>query len=760
LPYFVMELIEGEPIDQFCDRNALPIAERLKLFQVVCAAVRFAHQNLVIHRDLKPGNVLVTKDGVPRLLDFGIAKLLAPGTATAGRTLAARRLLTPEYASPEQVRGESMTTASDVYSLGVLLYVLLVGRLPYRQPIASHADLERAICEAEPERPSLVVTDPTARGSLRGDLDHIVLRALGKEPQRRYESVEQLSDDIRRHLAGLPVAAHGDNWPYRANKFVRRHRSAVAATTLIVFSLVGGVIATAWQANIARVERARAEEQFNDIRRISTSFLFEFHSAIQNLPGSTPARKLVVERALEYLAKLAREARGDRTLQLDVAEAYLKVGDVQGNPYVSNLGDVKGAANSYETALTISQRVAARDGHDVQARQYVARSHRRLADVLPQLGRPSEAVAHFREAITILESLNADGRAGAELREELAACYQELADLQGHAGLQNLGDPAGAIESYRKSLALYQRLAADEPASRAARRGVALLEIRIGDMEEVRDNLEGAGRAYREALQAAERLAAEDPTNADDQRRLALAHRKVGGIEEDFGAYADALKEYAEAASINEALMRADPTNVQASMSYAISLRWAGDLLKATGDTPGALEKYRRVLDILERLAGRQPSSVTVQQRLAEMLVVTGRALAESGRTDESRRATARGLVLSRDLADRPETTPDDLSQYALGFLTCEPPALREPATALRYAKASVEKSGGSDSGNLDILAQAYFANHDVAHAVEAEERALTLLAPPTPGQPDPPTRLRIDAQLAKFRAAQQRRSR
>jgi tetratricopeptide (TPR) repeat protein len=581
-----------------------------------------------------------------------------------------------------------------------------------------------------------------------------VLKALRKEPQRRYGSVEQLAEDLRRHLRGLPVAAHADNWMYRTKKFVRRNRAAVAAAALIVLSLIGGVVATTCQARIARTERMRAERQFNDIRRLTTSFLFEFHSAIQNLSGSTPARKLLVQRALEYLDKLSTEAHGDRGVRLDVAEAYLKVGDVQGNPYMPNMGDTEGAAASYANALETSRGILESQPADLEAQRYVARSYRALADVLPQLGRPAEALTDFNRAIAVFESLAATATPDARLVEELAACNQELGDLQGHNGLQNLGDPGSALQSYRKSLALYEALAARDPASRTARRGIALLQIRIGDMEEIRDDLNGGLRAYREALRIAEQLSAEDPTNAEDRRRLALAHRKVGGLEEDLRDYAAALKEYAEAAGINESLMNADPTNVQASMSYVISLRWAGDLQMLTGDASGALAKYRRVLEILGALAARQPANVTVQQRRAEMLIVAARILARQGSLDEARAMSARGLSMSRDLASRPETTPDDLSQYALAFLTCEPDDLRDPAIALRYAKASVEKSGGSDSGNLDILAQAYFANHDLPNAIATEERALALLAPAGPSRAAAPTRRRLEVQLARFKAA------
>ena len=274
LPYFVMEYIEGEPVDVYCDRHSVGLNERLKLFQGVCAAVRYAHQNLVVHRDIKPGNVLVTKEGVPRLLDFGIAKLLAPGAGLNQQTAATLRLLTPDYASPEQVRGEPITTSSDVYSLGALLYVLLTGRSPYRRAMSNANEIERSICEEEPEKPSVAVmrsgAEPNEKESrvpkeaeklhrrLQGDLDNIVLKALRKEPHRRYTSVEQFSDDISRHLGNLPVIARSDTRRYRITKFIQRNKAGVAAAALITLVLIAGITAVLWQAHVARLEQAKA----------------------------------------------------------------------------------------------------------------------------------------------------------------------------------------------------------------------------------------------------------------------------------------------------------------------------------------------------------------------------------------------------------------------------------------------------------------------------------------------------------------------
>jgi serine/threonine protein kinase len=383
LPYFVLEYVEGTTITRYCDEHKLNTLERLKLFLQVCTAVQFAHQSLVVHRDLKPSNIIVTKDGTPKLLDFGIAKLLSMDSTLVEATETVARLLTPEYASPEQLRGLPITTTSDVYSLGVILYELLSGHRPFTLAGRSAEEVVRMITASEPLKPSVVITRHKAtsqtdnehhsltpesisrtregnvdklRRRLVGDLDNILLKALRKEPERRYSSVQDLSADIQRHLTGLPVLAREDTFAYRAGKFIQRNKVSVAAAAVVAITLITATVVTTWQATVAKRERANAERHFKEVRNLTNSFLFEFHDSIADLNGATQAREMVVKKAQEYLSGLAQEAGNDRELLWELSTAYLKLGDVQGRPGFSRTGDTSGALKSYEQSLEIRRR--------------------------------------------------------------------------------------------------------------------------------------------------------------------------------------------------------------------------------------------------------------------------------------------------------------------------------------------------------------------------------------------------------------------
>ncbi|MBI3949256.1 MAG: serine/threonine protein kinase [Acidobacteria bacterium] len=355
-PYAVMEYIEGQPITDYCDAHKLSMVERLKLFRLVCSAVQYAHQNLVVHRDIKPTNILVTTDGEPKLLDFGIGKLLDPALdgQAVPTTITALRMMTPEYASPEQVRGEPISTASDVYSLGVVLYELLTGHRPYRITSRQPYEIMHVVCEQEAERPSTAIshqgsgirdqgsetTDqeprttnrgPRTKNKLRkqlsGDLDNIVLMALRKEPARRYASVEQFSEDIRRHLEGLPVIARKDTLGYRAGKFIKRHKAGVAAAALVALTLIGGIVGITWQAKIAAEQRDRARSEAAKAQRIN-SFLQGMLSSPQvNQKGREIKVVEVVDEAARRMEKdLADQPEVLAEAQRTIGTTYMSLG--------------------------------------------------------------------------------------------------------------------------------------------------------------------------------------------------------------------------------------------------------------------------------------------------------------------------------------------------------------------------------------------------------------------------------------------------
>ncbi len=607
LPYFAMEYIEGRPVDEYADAHRLPVEQRLELFLQVCAAVIYAHQHLIVHRDIKPLNILVTPLGVPKLLDFGIAKVLHAGPDEATSTVTGYRLLTPEYASPEQVEGRHATTASDVYSLGVVLYELLSGCSPYHPRSRSPQDVAVAVCTTDPARPSAAIGGPgdpsgghrrsglsedraaaTGTGSaeklrrrLRGDLDVIVLTALRKEPVRRYASVEQLAGDIRRHLDGLPVQARLDTLRYRAGKYVRRNRVAVTAAALVALALVGGTVATAWQARearaqaaLARAAQARAERRFNDVRKLANTVLFDYHDAIRDLRGSTPVRERLVRDALGYLDGLAAEERNDPSLQRELAGAYRRVGDVQADP--AGLDDTQGAVQSYGKAMRILEALHRADSADVRVRRDLAAMALSLGNMVWDRGDLSGGLAYARRARAVLRPLVTAAPADTDLRLELSGAN----DLLGRISL-DAGDIPRSLEFHHEDREGLEAAPESELRTPRLRRALSVAHGHLADAQVESGDLNGALESHRQSLALRTALAAEFPDNADYARLVGSARYYEGTVLGRLGRWGEALQRFRRN-------LAEDPG--------AFSHMRAGQALGHLGQLTSALGHYRQAL--------------------------------------------------------------------------------------------------------------------------------------------------------------------
>lgn len=649
MPYFVMELIEGQRIDEYCDAHKLDTTERLGLFLLVCSAVQYAHQHLVIHRDLKPSNILVTAEGVPKLLDFGIAKILESneGADQLEQTISLIRLLTPEYASPEQVKNEPITTASDVYSLGVNLYELLTGRTPYNVPTRTPHEISRAVCEAELEKPSTAVrrmqasadqtepmpADATAFHAVRestpeklskrlsGDLDNIILMALRKEPHRRYASVEQFAQDIRRHLDHLPVLARKDTFGYRASKFIARHKAGVAGTALLVVALLSALGVTLRQVQIARAERGRAERRFNDVRALANSLIFDIHDGISQLPGSIQVRELLVKKALLYLDSLSKEATGDPSLRRDLASAYDRVGSLQWSTDFANQGDLAGALQSRRKALAIRESLAAANPNDKTIQLELTDEYIGLGDTIESTGDFAGALEVLRKIPPILEKVVGPD-SDPKLLDRQASGYYFMGRL-----LNEVDDPAGALESYRRAAAIRESAKATDSGEMAlVRTHLAGDYYGIAESMMFTNRLGEASKEQEQAVHILEELSRSNPNSVPLREFLGNSYDLLGTIWEKQGDEIKALESRRRAREIFKEMTTSDPKNTLARYNFAFSDESLGESLVATGDVPEALRRIQQGLAVFHADAASGAKDRYVSSGLADCYFALGLA--------------------------------------------------------------------------------------------------------------------------------------
>ena len=632
-PYLAMDYVDGIPIDAYAaalDRRAV-----LELFLDVCDAVSYAHRSLVVHRDLKPSNILVDRQGRPKLLDFGIAKILDTTLKhSQERTATALQALTPQFASPEQVRGEAITTATDVYSLGMVLYRIVTGRLPYAFPSLTPAAIAQTVCEAVP-----------APSQLSGDLDNILMMALRKEPERRYRSVQEFADDIQRALSDRPVLARPDTIRYRAAKFIQRHRFSAGAAALTLVAIVAGSSAAVYQGRIA-------QRRFEQVRKLAHTFVFELHDEVAKLQGSTQARQMMVRTGLEYLDQLAQNAGNDLELQKEIAMAYEKIGDAEGNPSRPNLGRMSDALASYRKAGEIYLRMGARNPDYLPE---LARYYQQFAGLVRFTENPKQARELSESAIQTFERVRLRRGFDAQMERNYAAAWCTLGDIDED------------MNHYREAWTEFSRCAELARAQLQRGREAPSLE----QAQQAVERMATAGQALgllteaRQALEEDESLLGEllalQPHSPSLRRREALLHQfrstlyydDIGPNLGDPARALESAKRYLESA---QQMAAGDPKNAAAQFSHAIAMYRVSYSLREF-DAPAAIRMARDSVRMFDELIASGRSSHLVVSRRAVALRRVAEALLKSGLLTEARSAAESGLAAQRKLAEK--TAPD-----------------------------------------------------------------------------------------------------
>ncbi len=703
LPFFVMEYVEGRPVNQFCSGNTLDNRDRCGLFLKILEAVSYAHRNLVVHRDLKPGNIFVTEEGTPKLLDFGVAKLIS-GNGEGGHTATTLlRPFTPEYASPEQVLGLAVTTSTDIYSLGAVLYELLTDRRAQPITTPTPAEIERAVCDLAVPRPSQIAP------SVDEDLDNIVLMAMRKEPERRYHSVDQFAEDIQRYLDGRPILARQDSVTYRLRKFLVRNRLELATVTVLIVGLSGGLASSLLQTRraeealrlaesqrllamhesarataeahrseealasearqraiaerqtaIAQQERDIAQRQtevaqrrVGDMIDLANGALFDVHTEVSRLPGSLSARKEIVETTLHFLERLEEESGLDDRMRMALSGAYVKVATLQGSYYTPSLQDFAGAESSLLKAKAIILPLYQSKGTDPKVLDRYLEIEVGLADQASQKDQQLEAIALFSEMLPVVRQL-------ARITACDVNCARKEPALEGRIARAylKLDDPRG-VEHANRQVALIQELVSryqNEEKGELKREPAYALQTAAEALTNAGD-LAAAAEDYRQSNQILEDILRENPTDTFAHRSLVASYEGYATLlgipsSPNLGRWNDAAEIANKAVVLTRESVKLDPKDATARYDLGVALGTLGRVPPSQDGIQASLASLQEAADLLYPIVKANPTAATKAVQLAMVLEFIGHRLLALERYEQAIESYRKSLGLLQPLLE------------------------------------------------------------------------------------------------------------
>jgi serine/threonine protein kinase len=677
-PFIVMEFVEGQSITQACENLGLSIRRRIELFRSLCSAVHYAHQKLVIHRDIKPSNVLVTSDGAVKLIDFGISKPISAGLISGGSSSAATTglVLTPDYASPEQLSGLELTTSTDIYSLGVLLYELLTGSRPYTLSGLSYAAALKLVCSGETPKPSAIPElSDKSRKELTGDLDRIILMAMEKDPSRRYQSAQHLNEDLLRYLEGKPVLARKATPLYRLGKFVQRHRTASLLTCAMVVMIGASILLYFWQSR-------RAERRVNQIESLADSTISDMTEKLQDSSASVETQAALFQGAIQYLDQLRQSSRNDPRILLQLSKAYRRLGNLEGSPFVANLGNRGVAVASFQAALQSALAAQARlPGAESTTAVIIA--YHQLGQFETFAGDLEQARDHYQRCLALAGEFVRE-KPDDPLRKQLLAAsyaglgYVEYSNLQADKAVQN---DRAAVQA-----------AGDQPTGKEADdRRLTALYARLGrDLNELGSNTEALA-IYTKTIPIAEDLARKYPSDQNKRNVFVLYNNIVdflAGIETLNAGQTDQAQVYArKTLKIAEELAASDSKNVQARSDLAYAFVDMGNSLRSARPSEAAAW-YRKSIELTRRLG----SGMDTQLELAGRDEALASGLTTRTQAPERLHLLQEANAIRQAIARNGPNPPHDRVHLMRSYcrLSDAELAMRDPAHAGEYADSSL----------------------------------------------------------------------